>query len=240
MSQHGTRTIAPPRRPKDRRTLWVLTGSVLLTVAVLVALNLPRSPSVDPVVTAGPSATADARTGTSGRTWGRPNAPVRVIVFADFQCPFCKQFTTAREPQLAAEFVDTGKVLYEYHYMAFIGPESQAAAEAAECANEQGGFWPYHDRLFARQGRENSGTYSASVLKGVGREIAPAVPNWDQSTFETCLDSGRTRMIVAADAAEAKAMGVTSTPTLFINGQPLIGVPSMESLRQAITSATRD
>lgn len=221
----------------------MLTGSVLLTVAVLVALNLPRSPSLSAPTTAASvrvDATADTRTGTSGRTWGRADAPVRIIVFADFQCPFCKQFTTTREPQLAAEFIDTGKVLYEYHYMAFIGAESQAAAEAAECANEQGGFWPYHDRLFARQGRENSGAYSASALKRLGTEVAAAVPNWDQSSFVSCLDSGRARTIVAADAAEAKAMGVTSTPTLFINGEPLVGVPSIEALRQAVASATRD
>ena len=76
------------------------------------------------------------------------DALVTIIEFSDFQCPFCGRYTRETAPGLRAEFVDTGIASIEYRHLAILGPESQRAAEAAECALEQGFFWEYHDILF--------------------------------------------------------------------------------------------
>lgn len=127
----------------------LLVGSVaavLGVVFVLIWLNRPGASvgrgDFEPV----------ARAQVEGRRWGDPSAPVRIVVFEDFQCPFCARFTHDTEPLLASEFIETGQVSFEFHHLAFLGPESIQAAEASECAMEQGQFWPYHDVLFLRQG----------------------------------------------------------------------------------------
>ncbi len=180
-----------------------------------------------------------ARSQVAGRQWGDPAAPVRIVAFEDFQCPFCAQFTHDAEPLLAAEFIDGGQVSYEFHHMAFLGEESVLAAQASECAVEQDQFWPYHDLLFLRQGRENAGVFTLARLKGYGRELAAALPTarWDQAAFETCLDSGRTRATVERLTEQARQVGVRSTPTLLINGQLVPGLQTIEQLRRAIAAA---
>jgi protein-disulfide isomerase len=179
------------------------------------------------------------RARVAGRQWGDPAAPVRIIAFEDFQCPFCARYTHDVEAALGSEFIATGKVSYEFHHMAFLGEESTLAAQASECAVEQNQFWPYHDVLFLRQGRENSGVYTIGRLKDYGREVDAALPAaaWDQAAFESCVYSGRTKITVERLTAQAREVGVTSTPTLLVNGQLLRGVQSIEQLRQAIAAA---
>mgnify|MGYP000334556846 CR=1 FL=1 len=98
--------------------------------------------------------------------------------------------------------------------MAFIGQESQWAAEAAECANEQGQFWIYYDKLFEEQGGENVGTYSKENLKRFAAELG-----LDTEQFNQCLDSGRYESKVRQETEEGRNAGVRSTPTLFVNGK---------------------
>lgn len=214
----------------------LLVGSVVFVlgvVGVLVWLNRPGA-------SAGTGAfELVARAQVSGRTWGDPSAPVRVVAFEDFQCPFCAQHTHGVESQLAVEFVATGQVLYEFHHMAFLGPDSIRAAQASECAVEQNQFWPFHDVLFQRQGQENSGVYSIDRLRIYGGEVDAALPAdaWDQKAFESCLDSDRTKVIVERMTAEAGSVGVHSTPSFLVNGKLLVGGQSIEQFRQAIAQA---
>lgn len=214
----------------------VLVGSVAVVIVVvlgLVWLNRPGS-------TAGTGDFAlEAREQVSGRTWGDPDAPVRVIVFEDFQCPVCDRHTESVEPTFGNEFVETGQVLYEFHHLAFLGPESIQAASASECALEQGQFWPYHDVLFLRQGAENSGVFTKSNLKRYGSEVDAALPAdaWDQAAFESCVDSERMRPTVEQQTAEAQQAGIRSTPSFLVNGTQLTGLQSIEQLRQAVAAA---
>jgi protein-disulfide isomerase len=88
------------------------------------------------------------------------DAPVVLVEFSDFQCPYCKKFTDEIEPAIMRDFVSTGKVLFKYVPYSFLddnspGRESKNAAEAAYCAGDQGKFWEYHDMLFTNQGGEN-------------------------------------------------------------------------------------
>lgn len=214
----------------------LLVGSVLVVLTVVLALiwlNRPGAP------TGRAEFEPATRSQVAGRQWGDPAAPVRIVVFEDFQCPFCAQFTHDVEPLLAAEFIESGQVSFEFHHMAFLGDESVLAAQASECAVEQNQFWPYHDVLFLRQDRENVGVFTLARLTDYGRELAAALPPaaWDQAAFEGCLGSGRTRATVERLTEQARQAGVRSTPTLLINGQLVPGLQNIEQLRRAITAA---
>jgi protein-disulfide isomerase len=214
-------------------------GAAVLVVALLIAFNAPGSGSgandapYEPIV----------RSHVEGRMEGDPDAPVRIVVFEDFQCPFCGRFNRETEPLLRAEFVDTGIASVEYRHMAFLGAESVRAAEASECALEQGFFWEYHDIIFQKQpadGRENVGAYSSGNLKRFAREMADAwatlAPEraFDADEFDACIDSGRTRAEVELQTQQARAMGVTSTPSFLINGRLARGLLPIETFRQLI------
>lgn len=160
---------------------------------------------------------------------GPPDAPVVVVEYADFQCPFCKQFATGAEVQLRQDYVDTGRVRYVFRHMAFIGPESMWAAQATECANEQERFWDYHDKLFEEQGGENQGVFSQDNLKRFAADLGL---NTEQ--FNQCLDSGKYQTKVQEDISEAQRLGVRSTPTLFVNGQLVNNGSNYQTLQGAI------
>lgn len=150
---------------------------------------------------------------------GSPKAPVTVVEFADFQCPFCGRFFQTVEAPLIDQYVKTGKVRFVYRNFAFLGPESGDAAAAAACAGEQGKFWEYHDYLFGHQQGENEGAFAKANLK----KFARAVAGIDGAKFDPCLDQGRYMNAVTADTAAGKTYGVTGTPATFINGRLISG-----------------
>jgi protein-disulfide isomerase len=230
-----------PSKPAWRETIdswggFSVVGAVvvaLLVVALLVFLNRPGS-----------SANADdfeARdhggAAQSGFVLGDPNAPVRLIEYSDFQCPFCKRFWTDVEPTLVEEYVATGQASIEYRNYVFIGAESQRAAEAAACAADQDLFWDFHDLLFHRQGRENSGVYSDANLKQYARQVQVAVPAFDVGVWESCFNAGTHEAEIREASRVAANQGVTSTPTLLVNGVAIVGAQSIEAYREAIDAA---
>jgi protein-disulfide isomerase len=241
--QSGSEDLPPQRasytKPAWRETLdswggFTVVGSlaiVVLFIITLVALNLPGSS-----IGVGDYVPIE-RAQVSGRIEGDPSAPVRIIVFEDFQCPFCKLFTDDRAPLLVADFVETGIAYIEFHHLAFLGLESTAAAAASECANDQNRFWDYHDLLFLRQGPENAGVFSTGNLKDFARELQAEFSIFDLDEFDQCVDSERNHLLVDEATSEASSLGVRSTPTLLINGQ-LMGNPhDYESLRTVIQTA---
>lgn len=160
---------------------------------------------------------------------GPADAPVTIVEFADFQCPFCRDFALVMQPQIIKDYVDTGKVRFIYRHLAFLGNESVRAAEASECAGDQGKFWEYHDTLFENWGGENVGAFSDANL------VAFATPlGLDTPTFTACLDSGRYAQRVQDEKKAAGDLGVTSTPTIFINGERLPGLRDYSAYRQVI------
>ena len=116
--------------------------------------------------------------------------------------------------------------------MAFLGPESGWAAEAAECASDQNKFWEYHDILFARQAGENSGAFAKDKLKGFAAEL-----KLDTNAFNTCVDTGKYTAQVQRDTQNAGLFGVSSTPTFLINGRLVNGALPFASFQQAIDAA---
>lgn len=163
---------------------------------------------------------------------GDPNAKVTIVEFADFQCPFCGRHHELVAPTLLKEYVDAGKASYVYKHLAFLGNESVWAAMAAECAADQGKFWEYHDYLFTHQNGENQGAFSKDKLVGFGKELGLDIPK-----FEACLSTDATLERVRADTEEGQKIGVTSTPTFFVNGKPLVGLTSPEEFSKTIEAA---
>jgi protein-disulfide isomerase len=128
--------------------------------------------------------------------------------------------------------IPEGQAKLVWHDMAFLGPESVQAAEAAKCATDQGRFWDYHDKLFAEQRAENSGAFSNDNLIRFATELG-----LDRDAFQTCLTSDKYRAEVLAERQAGMQQGVSSTPTLFVNGQKFEGVPSFDQLRRAVEAA---
>ena len=130
--------------------------------------------------------------------------------------------------QYAAE----GKISLVYKHSAFLGQESIWAAQASECAAEQGKFWEYHDLLFDKQTGENVGTYTKEKLIAYAKEL-----NLDAAKFDPCLTNDETLSRVAGDTQEGSQVGVRGTPTFFINGKPLVGAQPVQAFQQAIDAA---
>ncbi|RME53646.1 DsbA family protein [Candidatus Woesearchaeota archaeon] len=145
---------------------------------------------------------------------GNPDAPVTIVEFSDYQCPFCGRHFQQTYPQLVKDYIDTGKVKLVYRdFPLSFHPEAQKAAEAAECAGEQGKYWEMHDKLF-----QNQQSLGVANYKKWARELG-----LDGSKFDTCLDSGKMANEVKKDMADGQAAGVRGTPSFFINGRPVRG-----------------
>jgi protein-disulfide isomerase len=150
---------------------------------------------------------------------GPDNAPVRLFVFSDYQCPACRQFTTAVEPSLRTEFINSGKVqliYYDYpltsiHKWAFL------AARAGRCAEDQNKFWEYHDHVL---GKQNDWAFSQSAPLDKLRDYAREV-QLDQKAFNECLGGDKHADLVTANLALGNQLRVRGTPALFMNGQLL-------------------
>jgi len=130
-------------------------------------------------------------------------------------------------PTIEEEFMLTGKAKLQVRPIAFLGENSGLAAQAAECANEQGRFWRFHDILYANQGGKGSDAFSREHLQ----RFAVAL-NLDTAAFASCLGSGKYASMVADDTNAAQQRGVDSTPTVFVNGKEVGG--SLEEMRAAI------
>jgi len=163
---------------------------------------------------------------------GPADAPVVVVEYGDYQCPYCKQFAEGTERQLKENYVDSGQVRFVFRHLAFLGPESLLAAQAAECANTQDRFWDYHDKLFAEQAAENSGAFSRDNLKRFAGDLG-----LDTEQFNQCLDANEYQAKVEQEVAQAQRLGIRSTPTVFVNGQLIENGSNYQVLQTAIKRA---
>ena len=160
---------------------------------------------------------------------GTTTAPLKVFVFADFQCPFCKKLADETEKNIIADYTQNGKVALYWKDFVIVGQESQWAAEAARCANDQGKFWQYHDLLFLKQGIENSGVFTKEKLKIYAQEL-----NFSTSTFANCLDTGKYTQAVNDDTKEAQALGFKGTPVLLVGNQLFSGAHPYFEVKNSI------
>jgi protein-disulfide isomerase len=203
------------------------TGQVFSVISTEMPANPPPIPSTVNIPEARLHPMAESN------RMGDPNAPVKIIEYADFQCPYCVHYWEDTEGQIIENYVATGKVFYEFRSNgSFIGPESGAAAEAAYCAGAQNQFWEYHDLLFANWTGENVGDFRDENLL----QFAVAL-NLNQGAFEKCLKSGKYADRVQQDAADALADGVTGTPSFLINGKLIEGAQPYNTFENEIEAA---
>jgi len=144
---------------------------------------------------------------------GPVDAPVTIIEFADFQCPYCVRHFQETYPLIATQYGDQVRFVFKNFPLTSIHPEADPAAQAAECAREQGMFWEYHDLLFG-------GTLG---LGQAAYEGYAAQLGMDVAALNVCLEEGRYAQAVDQDMALGQQLGVSSTPTFFINGIALVG-----------------
>ena len=143
---------------------------------------------------------------------GKPNAPVTLVEFSDFQCPFC-QASVPTLKQVAQKYGDKVHIVYKQFPIPSLHPYAPKAAEASLCAAEQSKFWELHDAMFADQKK-----LSVSDLKQTARKLG-----LDGKKFDSCLDSGRYVEQVQNDQKEGKRAGVNGTPAIFVNGRSVDG-----------------
>lgn len=163
---------------------------------------------------------------------GNEKAKVTVVEFSDFQCPFCRSFWSGAYQQIKKEYIDTGKIKFVFRdYPLSFHPAAQISAEASECAHEQGKFWEMHDKMFQEQAKQGTGTvtYGAVELKKWASQIG-----LNSFVFNQCLDSGKYKSEVEKDTADGSSYGVSGTPTLFVNGNPIVGAQPFSVFKAVI------
>lgn len=221
----GARTARAEHRRRRQLLLSLAAGAaaVAALIAVLVAVNRSgRAPTVtaaDPVL-------------------GDANAPVTIVEYGDFKCPFCTAWAIRTEPKLKRAFIDTGKVRLVWRDFVNIDAESGPAAEAARCAGAQGRFWQYHDALyhytwnnFYAQSRSAEGQ---TAFTGHYEQLARQAGVKSIAAFSACRAAGAYRDAVAASRNAGVKEGVDGTPTFFIGGQKVVGAQPYDVFRRLI------
>ena len=204
----------------------VLAGAVV-AVAVIYSVNSPSRPNAGNTKTATIAALPAVTSGDF--VLGNANAPVTLIEYGDFQCPFCGKFFKETESVLRENYIKTGKVKFIYRDFAFLGPESTWAANAARCAGEQGKFWEYHDYLYNSQRGENQGAFSKDNLKSFA-----SVLGLNKEKFNACVDGDKYSNEIKEQTKVGGEAGVQGTPANFVNGVLYVGALPTATFTQII------
>lgn len=166
---------------------------------------------------------------------GEVDAPVVMIAYSDFQCPFCGKFARDTEPVLVEKYVEDGTLRIEWRDFPYLGPESDVAARGGRAAAAQDRFWEFEEAMYADQLPPNSGNLDEDYLAAVAEDAGLDVDRFRDDLAATGLEQA-----VQEDFAEGQAIGVTGTPAFVINGVPVIGAQPTEVFEQTIETAAAD
>jgi protein-disulfide isomerase len=239
---------------KDRfLPVSILVAAVVVAGAIVFAAFYKGGITGNPSAPSGGGTTAGQTTSVAGimaltsrdEILGNANAPVTLIEYGDYQCPYCAQFFAQTEPSIVQNYVNTGKVKMVFRNFAFLdrvpgvppgANESHDAAAAAECATDQNKTWAYHDALYSAKvadmqkgGSEDDGLYNRTLFLKIAQQL-----KLDMPTFTSCIDSKKYQAQVDTEEAAANAVGVQSTPTFFINGQEIQGAEPYATFKATI------
>lgn len=196
-------------------TTVILLVTGIVFIALIGFTKFAENPSTMPTTTNAPLAVAPIK---------QPNghAKVRIVEYSDFQCPYCARVVPTIG-KIKETYGDDVEVIFKQFPLGFHN-YAKKAAEASECARDQDKFWEYHDKLFENQNKldEKSLTEYAGEL------------GLDTNAFNKCLDSGSKTAKVETDFEEGKSLGVTGTPSFFINGQKVVGAQPYEKFAEII------
>jgi len=165
---------------------------------------------------------------------GSESAPVTIVEFTDYQCPYCEQYFTDTYSQIDKEYIKAGKVRYLLHDLPLpMHPNAPAAAVAARCAGDQGKYWEMHDLLFKKQAEWSAADPTDKFLGYAG------TLGLKSADFSACTKNGKYSAQVSASTSLAQELGVDGTPGFFVNGKLLIGAQPYANFRQAIEAAMK-
>ena len=166
---------------------------------------------------------------------GAKDAPVTVVEFADYQCPFCRKFALNTFDQLKQDYIETGKVRFVYKDFPLeqLGHnQAMPMAEAAYCAGEQGKYWAMHDKVYDEQ--------QTIAPRSTAQFSSDKIPQWaeelglNMEQFNQCINSDKYVEEIRGDLQEGQQLGVSGTPTFFINGKKLVGAQPYQAFKQVI------
>jgi len=212
------------------RTLLLPPTPYYLTIAppTATANRLAAAPTAGPIespVPPGPSPTpAIVEVSSEDPALGPEEAPILIVAFSDFQCSYSARFAQQTLGQILDAYTDQVRFVFRDFPLASIHPQAQKAAEAAQCAHDQGKFWEYHDLLF-----QNQQALDVDSLKDYARQSG-----LDMGTFADCLDTDRHFAEVQHDLTDGQSYGVGGTPSFFINGRLLVGAQPFSAFQAII------
>ena len=226
------------RRQEENRKRLIAIGMVVVGVLVIFFILIaPALKSSDPgnIIQITPATHTAPVNKTS---LGHPNAKVKLDVWEDFQCSGCMYYTKDLEPQIIQAYVETGKILYTFHFYPFIDGgqgESHDSANAAMCAAAQNRFWDYHDITFANWIGENVGSFTKPRLVAFAQSIG-----LDMTAFNQCFKDNTYSAEIQQDVEAGTKLGVPPTPGIFVNGQMVLNsadknlIPSFDDVARVI------
>ncbi|MDR3033006.1 MAG: thioredoxin domain-containing protein [Kitasatospora sp.] len=249
--------MSSPATPPARSPRRVAIAVAALVVAV-VALVLAFTPSgdSDPKTKAKPKSSSGKTKPESSKpsprdeallalarrdksdqlAMGRADAPVVMIEYADYQCPFCSKFARDTEPELIRSYVGKGLLRIEWRNFPIFGKESEQAARAAWAAGRQQKFQEFHEQAYAKPHKRNTGAFAEDKLVVLAR--AAGVPDLDR--FRKDMNSAKAKAAVKRDMDEGMQLGVTSTPAFLVNDKPILGAQPVGSFKKAIKQAAQE
>jgi protein-disulfide isomerase len=207
----------------------VLAAVVFIGIGALgYLLAKPATVSIPANVTVQPSDTAGFR----GYLKGSANAPVEITEFADYQCPFCQTFATLQMPTIEQRLIDTGRL--RWRYMDFPlqqHPFSRLAAHSAACADEQGKFWPQHQRIYEGQAEWTAARSAADIFRDYAK-----VNGLDLARYDSCMQAGKYAGRIQASYEQGVKLGVNSTPTLLVGNRLYQGRFDSDAITKLVDS----
>jgi protein-disulfide isomerase len=213
---------------------WLLGAIVLVGGAALsYVVTKPKGGAVDAIQTADTTNAGPSQ----GYLMGKVDAPVKILEFADFECPACGNFSVVTEPDVRSRIINTGLANITYYdFPLSMHRNTVPASNAAACADEQGKFWPMHDRLFMAQDEWNGEATDSPkpFFKRYAQEVGLDVAKW-----ETCYDARKYQKRISANLADGLRRGVPSTPTFVIGNKLYRGMASYDALKAIVDSVAK-
>ena len=213
---------ASPKRRNSMLPFYVILGGLVVAGLGVIFWQVGEKEAASRPVDL--NLTPEQLNAVQGISVGQPSAPVVIYEFADFQCPGCRQFAQFTIPLIKQRLVADGTVRYVfYDFPLAMHPHAFVASRAGRCANEQGKFWEYHDYLYGQQDTWASASSADAADQFVG--FAGRV-GLDEGRFEECLRSDKYAREVTESLKFGESLGVSGTPTLFINGKRMTDTPN--------------
>lgn len=240
----------PPKRDYFLPVSIMVAGIIIAGAVVFAAFYKPGTPAVGANPSTQPStgpSTADIMKSQTGDViMGSANAPVTLIEYGDYQCPYCAAFFSQTESSIVTNYVNTGKVKFIFRNLVVndrtaANHESHNSALAVACAADQGKFWEFHDAIYSAEVKdeaanpstaENNGNLTRTLFMSIAQTLG-----MDQGQFSSCFDSGKYNAQISQQSSQAITDGANATPTFFVNGQSIVGAQPYTNFQQAFASA---